>query len=220
MPGVLPFANSQDDDHERAMSSHPPDLALPLDEDELDELENYLNSESLPEDTMPLSTLHGFLTAIVVGPSQPTAEQWLERIWGDVAADVSLFDSEAQAQRIMNLVFRLLNSIALQLAEDPAGFEPIHAAAEEDDEDVVLPEFWCEGFIRGTLLDRDGWQPLFDSREDALLVLPILAHAVEQDQFEAEVSGPTELFWTNEGLDMIAQSAVALHAYWSVQRAS
>jgi len=205
------------------MSSHPPDLARPLDDEELDELEAYLNLDSLPEDTMSLATLHGFLTAVVVGPSSPPPEQWLDRIWGDVEPEMALFDTEAQAQRVMTLVFRLMNSIAIQLAEDPTEFEPIHAAAgnDADDEeaDGVLPEFWCEGFIRGTLVDRDGWQPLFDSAEDALLVLPILAHAVEQEQFESEVSGPTELFWSEEGLNMIGESAVALHAYWASVRA-
>jgi uncharacterized protein len=201
------------------MSSQPPDIARPLDEQELDELEDYLNRDSLPEDTMSLATLHGFLTAIVVGPSQPAPELWLDRIWGDVEPESPLFRSETEAQHVMQLLFRFMNTIALELAEDPAGFEPIHAAAEEDDEDIVLPEYWCEGFIRGTLVDREGWQPLFDSREDALLVLPILAHVVDQKQFEAEVTGPTEVFWTDEGLELIAQSAVALHAYWGEQRA-
>ncbi len=202
------------------MSSHPPDATRTLDDQELDELEDYLNRESLPEDTMSLATLHGFLTAIVVGPSQTPPEHWLGRIWGDLEPEVALFSSEAEANRIMHLLFRLMNSIALQLAEQPEEFAPIHAATEEDGEEIVLPEFWCEGFVRGTLVDRDSWQDLFDSREDALLVLPILAHAVERNEFESEVTGPTEVFWSDEGLDLIAQSTVALHAYWSPARSA
>lgn len=203
------------------MSSHPPDATRTLDDQELDELEDYLNRESLPEDTMSLATLHGFLTAIVVSPSQTSPEHWLGRIWGDLEPEAALFSSEAEANRIMQLLFRLMNSIALQLAEQPEEFAPIHAAAaEEDGEEIVLPEFWCEGFVRGTLVDRDSWQDLFDSREDALLVLPILAHAVDRNEFESEITGPTEVFWSDEGLDLIAQSTVALHAYWSDARSA
>jgi uncharacterized protein YecA (UPF0149 family) len=58
------------------------DPELPLDEDELDELDDFLRSEAVGEDAMDVSMLDGFLTALAVGPTNLPPALWLPMIWG------------------------------------------------------------------------------------------------------------------------------------------
>ncbi|MET0981463.1 MAG: UPF0149 family protein, partial [Telluria sp.] len=43
-------------------------LEQPLTEKEFDELDQFLLSERSPDDAMTMDTLHGYLTAIAIGP--------------------------------------------------------------------------------------------------------------------------------------------------------
>lgn len=49
----------------------------PLTEDELQELEDFLLSEDMPENIMDIAGLDGFLTAIVCSPTVIMPSEWL-----------------------------------------------------------------------------------------------------------------------------------------------
>jgi yecA family protein len=49
---------------------------------DLDALDNYLMSDHVPDDSMGLSDLDGFLTGIVVGPEPILPNEWLPVVCG------------------------------------------------------------------------------------------------------------------------------------------
>lgn len=55
---------------------------LPLSEDELDELDEFLMSDQTSEETMVLEILDGYLTALAIGPVTVMPSVWLPRVWG------------------------------------------------------------------------------------------------------------------------------------------
>ena len=62
-------------------------LDQPLSDKEFDELDSFLLGDQSPEDSMTMDHLHGYLTAIAIGPEPITPAEWLPRIWGEDAND-------------------------------------------------------------------------------------------------------------------------------------
>src|SRR5947207_9214751 len=58
-------------------------LDEPLSDTELDSLEGFLASDSVPQDCMDLEMLDGFLTAIVSGPESIQPSEWLPQVWSE-----------------------------------------------------------------------------------------------------------------------------------------
>jgi uncharacterized protein len=58
-------------------------LAKPPSDAELEELDYFLESDAVPEHTTNLSMVHGFLTALVAGPTVVRPSEWLAEVWGD-----------------------------------------------------------------------------------------------------------------------------------------
>jgi len=71
------------------------DLEVPVEGVALDALDAFLSSDQSPPDSMMLSDLDGFLTAIAVGPELVMPSEWLPVIWGD---DEPVFADEARCR--------------------------------------------------------------------------------------------------------------------------
>jgi len=69
--------------------------AKPLSPAEIDEIDKFLTSDDVPESSMNVSALHGFLTAFPVGPALVLPSEWLREVWGE---EGPIFDTEEQAQ--------------------------------------------------------------------------------------------------------------------------
>ena len=98
-----------------------PEINRPLSEREIEELSAYFASAYAPDDCMPISMLHGFLSAVLSGPVVMPNE-WLPRVWGEEEPG---FESEAQMRRIIGLLMRFYNGIAAEFARNPLRFEPL-----------------------------------------------------------------------------------------------
>ena len=84
--------------------------AQPLSEAELDDLDAFLMSDAMPEDGMDISTLDGFLAAVVLNPDVVLPSQWLPWVWDmDDAEDEPVFKSAEEAERITGLIMRHYN---------------------------------------------------------------------------------------------------------------
>ena len=55
---------------------------LPLSQEEMNELDDFLMSDITSDETMALDVLDGYLTAIVSGPVTLKLDEWLPGIWG------------------------------------------------------------------------------------------------------------------------------------------
>lgn len=181
-----------------------PDLDNPpLTDAELDQLEALL--ADLPgEAVMDIEGLDGYLTALLLSPELPPADDWLPRVWGGDAETPPPFASGKQTKRVVQLVLRHMAGIHRQLQADVDQFEPFFAVAERDEADdapaaevsaaaaagAAAPDGaeppaghdglwvdagnWCAGFLCATELQPAQWSPLFDDPEAAELLEPIV----------------------------------------------
>ena len=112
--------------------SEPRVLDEPLSDPELDELEAFLASDTVPQDCMDLEMLDGYLTAIVSGPEQIQPPEWLPQLWSEGGKSATpAYSVNDQAQRIMALVLLHMVGIQRTLAESPTRFRPLLYLAEE-----------------------------------------------------------------------------------------
>ena len=61
---------------------NPTRLMVPLSEEEIDELDDFLMSDAVSDETMMLDQLDCYLTAIIIGPTTVRMQDWLPGIWG------------------------------------------------------------------------------------------------------------------------------------------
>ncbi len=204
--------------------TEPRALDEPLSDAELDELEAFLASDSVPQDCMDLEMLDGFLTAVVSGPDVVQPSEWLPQVWSEGGKSAApAFSGSEQAQRIMALVLRHLVGIQRTLAESPTRFRPLLYMPDENarKSDRTPPEgtAWCEGYMAGVKLRDDEWQPLYDTADARDWIFPVeaLAFGDRDDDF-------TEWVDTDEKreslIDELPVAAVLIYRFWQERKAA
>ncbi|HEX8962192.1 MAG TPA: UPF0149 family protein [Rhodocyclaceae bacterium] len=190
------------------------EFSQPLSDQEFDELDRFLSSESLPEERMDISMLDGFLTALVIGPNTIPPGVWLPEIWGESPGQPMQWESPQQEKRITSLVMRYMADIVWQLREDPDRYEPLLFEGDEEGGGAVpIIDEWCTGFIRGTELDADVWAPLFESEESREFALPMLLYGTESGWQELQDHPELERR-QKEFADSLAECVLAIQDYW------
>jgi uncharacterized protein len=164
----------------------------PLSDKEFDELDKFLLSERTSDDAMTMDTLHGFLTAIVIGPEAVMPTEWLPRVWGE-GDTAPAFKNEKEAIRIFELIMRFMNEIAVTFEVAPKEFEPLFVEFEHGGEMLIDPEAWCWGFWEGMQMRPGSWDPIWAS-DLAPLMRPIYllgADEIEEEELK-EVDDPVK----------------------------
>jgi uncharacterized protein len=107
-----------------------------------------------------------------VCPELITPGEWLPIVWGlDEDDPQSAFTDLDHANRVLALVMRYYNDVALTLAERPERYDPLFAI----DRGEVLWEIWIEGFAEAVRLRPDSWSKLLDADETSDAMLGLLA---------------------------------------------
>jgi uncharacterized protein len=193
-------------------------LSNPLTDEEIEFLDSFLlerfddDDEALGRDegVVCLSELDGFLTAIVSGPTTVMPSEWLPAVWGEFPP---LYEDLEEAHRIMSLLVRHMNGIAVHLIEDPESFEPIFLSSERDKKTVLVVDEWCEGFMRGVELSKDAWIAGGTTIKEHLV--NILAFC----EIGGWIGYDSDDFAELERRQLaIAPSVRAIHAYWLARR--
>ncbi len=140
-----------------------------MSEKEFDELDHFLMSEQCSDETMAMDALHGYLTAIAIGPELLPTDEWLPRVWGPEPDDEPEFHNAAQAARIRHLCERTLEDILVTLAVAPNDFEPLFCEHQWKGKPVLDAEAWAWGFTEGMQLRASAWQALENSPQAGLL---------------------------------------------------
>lgn len=150
-----------------------PQLATaPLSDAEIDQLDELL--AALPgDDVMDVEMLDGYLTALLVTPTLPSADAWIPRVWGGAEDGPAPFASGKQTKRFVQLVLRQIAAIDRQLQGDFDRFEPWFGMAVIEDVEVVDAQAWCAGFLHALDLTQDQWQDHWELPTVAPALRPI-----------------------------------------------
>lgn len=182
-------------------------LVSPSDTD-LEELDQFLRSHTSDEDLL-LDGVHGFLTALAIGPAPAKPEEWLPEILHQ-----PFLDSD-QGERVLTLLAQLNDAIAPEL--ETGTYEPILG---ELDVDEGTPAFtargWCEGFSRGIDLRAPVWEGRLGHDSELMELLgPIIALAIDDGVFESDAEfAPLGDDDYDECIAQIPTAVIAVADYW------
>ncbi len=185
-------------------------IPAPITDEEVQELENFLFSEDVPEECMTLSEIDGLLTALAAGPVVVPPSEWLPVIW---QGDGPVFETPQELERVLALILALNTRIVETLKKGEIA-PMFNIEMDEDDNELMTPDGWCWGFMQGVMLREDAWKPLIDSEDRELLdpIAMIAGGGREMPEF-AEIQDSEEDY--EEFLDLISGSALDIYDYWA-----
>jgi uncharacterized protein len=190
----------------------------PLSDKEFKELDQFLLSDRCADDGMTMDSLHGYLTALAIGPEQVLMAEWLPRIWGEAGKDGPKFKNDKEGERIVGLIARFSNEVAMTFDVAPKEFEPLYCEHEVDGRMLLDGDAWAWGFWEGMQLRADAWEPLWES-ELADLLRPVYllgADEVEEEEM-ALVDDPAK----RHKLAIEMEAAIPhIHRFWLPHRKS
>jgi len=193
-------------------------LSEPLNEAELEELDRFLldrvpeeeATDDKDEGLLCVSELDGFLTAVVSGPTVVPMSRWLPAVWGDFEP---IWESTAEAERLLQLIVRHMNGIAATLMEAPEEFEPMFLYREVDGKTYTIVDEWCEGYARAVRVSYPDWR--VEAEAMRKMLVPILAFT-EATDWAGHDFEPDEVHALQ---DRVVESVREIHAYWLARRA-
>lgn len=193
-------------------------LDEPLSDKEFQELDHFLLSDHCAEDGMTMDTLHGYLTALVIGPEMIQMSEWLPRVWGETPDVAPKFKNAKEGERIIGLIARFMNEIAITMEVAPKEYEPLFCEHEWEGRTVLDGEAWAWGFWEGMHLHKDAWAPIYASNIAPLMRSIYLLGAEEiEDSEEALVDDPIK----RHKLAIEIEAAIPeIHRFWLPQRKS
>lgn len=117
----------------------------PLNEKELDRLENLLLKYGAPKAIHTLSELDGFFAALASSGQYIDSDRWLTEVGGKLPRP----RKEAEEEAFHALLMRYLTTVAQALLEDTESFEPLFIENPASAEPLMVVDEWCEGYLRG-----------------------------------------------------------------------
>jgi uncharacterized protein len=193
-------------------------LDQPLSDEEFEELDDFLLSERCAEDSMTMDTLHGYLTALAIGPQEVLMEEWLHGVWGPEAKDAPSFKNAKEAENITGLIARFMNEIAITLEVAPKEYEPLFCEREWEGKSLLDGEAWAWGFWEGMGLRRELWEPIWHSKI-ADMLRPI--YLLGSDELEEEELALVDTPIKTHKLTVEMESAIPhIYQYWLPNRKS
>ncbi|WP_161556803.1 UPF0149 family protein [Paraburkholderia hospita] len=189
---------------------------LPLNETEIDQLDDFLTSDSAPDAAMDVSMMDGFMTALASGPNLMMPGAMLGWIWdAEHGRDLPTFASADESKGIVGLIIRHWNCVNDMLNDASVGYEPLILEHESDGRVISVIDDWCEGYYKGIAVDRKAWAPVLAEHPEWFTV--IMLYGTEE--------GWDELKRRKNNLDQhqafagsLARSVQDIRRYWAEQR--
>jgi uncharacterized protein len=126
-----------------------------LTEEEIDQLDDFLSSDSAPEEAMDISMMDGFITALASGPNLMMPTSMLRWIWdADNGEESPTFANAAEAKHVVGLIIRYWNSINDALNNALDEYEPLILESESNGRMVSIIDEWCTGYYKCIATDR------------------------------------------------------------------
>src|SRR6202171_3559392 len=109
--------------------------------------------EPIRRSAYPFCHVDGFLCAVLSGANVIMPSEWMRWVWDSTEGKQSPeFTSEKQAQRILDLLMRHANDIAVTLTQFPQYYEPLFLERDHKGRTVSIVDEWCCGYAKGMTL--------------------------------------------------------------------
>jgi uncharacterized protein len=191
-------------------------LAYPLTETEIAQLEDFLISDSAPEEAMDLSMMDGFITALASGPSLTPPSLMLRWIWdSEHGKDAPTFANAVESASIITLILRHWNDINDTLNRAPDEYEPLTLERKADGRTIPILDSWCSGYYKGIALDRARWKPLLAQHPEWFQAIMLYGTKDGWDELERRQDSIEQ---HQAFADSLAGSVRNIHRYWLEQR--
>ncbi|MCB8888037.1 YecA family protein [Vreelandella malpeensis] len=159
-----------------------------LDDEALDRLDDFLDSDRVGEDALDLISAHGFLVALAVAPSEQPVEAWLEELFQGEPA----YQSEAEREEITGLLKALRDNAVEVLEQGGLPELPFELTLDGLPAEETPIGDWCAGFMEAVFSDEAAW---FQDDEEAAatLLLPfmLLSGLFDDEPDMVELAGDT-----------------------------
>lgn len=178
-------------------------------EAELDQLEAFLLSTAVSEDSLDLIGTHGFLCALNISPIKVPEQEWLDLLFDSEPK----WESDAQKDEKIGLLRKLYFTIGQDLYNDQETLLPCELTLDVDeDEDEPELTVWAQSFMEGVFMREDDW---FGNDEETVagLLLPIMVASELFDDSEiVEIREDRAL--SEEMAEQIPELLVDLYLYY------
>ena len=183
----------------------------PADDTAYDALDAYLESDRSPPESMLISDLDGFLTAVAIGPELIKPSEWLPVVW---SGEQPVFADQNEAQAVLDAIMTRYNEILREVEQQRC--EPIFWT---DPAGTMIAADWAEGFAMAMGLRPKSWEPLFQSRKHGSLLIPILALCSDDEGGSAlGLNAEAEEEIMAEAPDLIPSCVIGIAAFWRSRR--
>ena len=133
----------------------------PLSDEEIEELDDFLLDAEGIDESMNVSMLDGFLTALICAPKLILPSEWMRWVWDtEHGKDSPNFSSEDEAGRNLSMLMRHKNDITRTLSQAPEYYEPLLLENINNGNPIPILDEWCMGFVKGMSLDEEGWSDI------------------------------------------------------------
>jgi uncharacterized protein len=178
-------------------------------EAELDQLEAFLFSSAVSEDSLDLIGTHGLLCALNISPTKVPEQEWLDLLFDSEPK----WESTEQKELIVGLLRKLHFTIGQDLYNDQETLLPCELTLDADeDEDEPELTIWAQSFMEGVFLREEDW---FGNDEETVagLLLPIMvASELFDDPEILEIRQDRAL--SEEMAEQIPELLVDLYLYY------
>lgn len=155
-------------------------LQKTLNDDELDQLEDFLYSDQVSEDSLDLVGVHGLFCALNISPVELDLTTRLELVFDSEPS----WQSEEEKQKILGLLDSLYRSIGAELYSDDDLDFPFELSLDpEGDEEISALSWWSQSFMEGVFTQEAEWFGGKTEEDVAEMLLPIM---VASDLFDEE----------------------------------
>lgn len=176
---------------ERPDDANAPETVPPqplLTDEQLDRLDDFLDSDQVDEDALDVISAHGFLVALAVAPSEVSPAQWLVELFQGEPR----YTDDNERNEIVNLLTLLRNNAMAVLEQGGLPELPFDLTLDGLPAEETPIGDWCAGFMEGVFSDESAW---FQEDEEAAatLLLPfmLLSGLFDDEPDMAEMASDT-----------------------------
>lgn len=149
-----------------------PDATPPqplLDDEQLDRLDDFLDSERVDDDALDLISAHGFMVALAVAPSELPDAEWLAELFQGEPR----YADDAERNEIIGLLAALRDNAMAVLEQGGLPELPFELMLDGLPAEETPIGDWCAGFMEGVFCDESAWFA-DDEEAAATLLLPFM----------------------------------------------